>query len=52
MGDLLLNQGITIQPYKDEQPVLIGTFIASEWKNLGNGLWTTHWTHLFPGEAC
>ena len=47
-GGLLLNQGITIQRYKDEQPVLKGTFVAADWKNLGNGLWTTHWTHLFP----
>jgi hypothetical protein len=47
-GDLRLNQGITIQPYADEEPVLKGTQIASKWKNLGNGLWTTAWTHLFP----
>ena len=47
-GNLFLNQGIIIQPYKDEQPVLKGTFIASEWKNLGNGLWTTSWDRLFP----
>jgi hypothetical protein len=49
-GNLLLNQGITIQPYADEQPVFKGTFITTEWKNLGNGLWTTHWTHLFPSK--
>ena len=47
-GNLVLNQGITIQPYADEQPVLKGTFIATDWKNLGNGLWTTSWTRLFP----
>ncbi len=46
-GNLLLNQGITIQPYGDENPVLKGTYIASKWKNLGNGLWITKWTHLF-----
>jgi parallel beta-helix repeat protein len=46
-GNLLLNQGITIQPYTDEQPVLKGTFIATQWENLGNGLWTTQWSHLF-----
>ena len=40
-GNLLLNQSITIQPYLDEQPVLKGTYIASKWSNLGNGLWTT-----------
>lgn len=47
-GNLLFNQGITIQPYLDEQPVLKGTYVASDWKDLGNGLWTTKWTHLFP----
>ncbi len=49
-GNLLLNQGITIQPYADEQPVLKGTFIATDWKDLGNGLWTTTWSHLFPSR--
>jgi len=49
-GDLTLNQGITIQPYADEQPVFKGTFVATEWKNLGNGLWKASWTHLFPSE--
>lgn len=47
-GSLLLNQGITIQPYGDEKPVLKGTYVASDWKNLGNGLWITKWDHLFP----
>ena len=47
-GNLMLNQGITIQPYKDEQPVLKGTYVATEWTDLGNGLWTTPWMHLFP----
>jgi parallel beta-helix repeat protein len=49
-GNLVLNQGITIQPYADEQPVLKGTFVATEWKNLGNGLWKTSWTRLFPAK--
>jgi parallel beta-helix repeat protein len=49
-GNLILNQGITIQPYKDEQPILKGTFIASEWTNLGNGLWITSWSRLFPSK--
>jgi len=48
IGNLELNQGITIQPYLNELPVLKGTFPATDWKNLGNGLWTTHWSHLFP----
>jgi parallel beta-helix repeat protein len=49
-GNLLLNQGITIQPYADEQPVLKGTFIATDWKDLGNGLWKTSWSRLFPSK--
>jgi parallel beta-helix repeat protein len=49
-GNLLLNQGITIQPYADEQPVLKGTIVASEWKNLGNGLWKTSWSRFFPAK--
>lgn len=47
-GNLILNQGITIQPYADEQPVLKGTRVATDWKSLGNGLWTTQWSPLFP----
>ncbi len=49
-GNLVLNQGIIMQPYKDEQPVFKGTYIATEWKNLGNGLWTTKWERLFPSK--
>jgi hypothetical protein len=49
-GNLVLNQGITIQPYADEQPILKGTFIATNWEDLGNGLWTTTWSHLFPAK--
>jgi parallel beta-helix repeat protein len=49
-GNLILNQGITIQPYADEQPVLKGTYVADKWQNLGNGLWTTKWDHLFPSK--
>jgi hypothetical protein len=49
-GDLQLNQGIAIQPYADEEPVLKGTQIASKWENLGNGLWTTKWYRLFPSK--
>jgi len=47
-GELMLNQGITIQPYKDEKPVLKGTYVATEWQDLQNGLWKTSWTRLFP----
>ncbi len=49
-GNLLVNQGIILQPYGDEQPVLKGTFVANDWKPLGNGLWKTSWTHLFPAK--
>lgn len=49
-GNLILNQGITIQPYADEQPILKGTFIADKWEDLGNNLWTTKWERLFPSK--
>jgi len=49
-GDLQLNQGITIQPYADEQPVLKGTFVAKKWELQRNGLWKTSWSHLFPDK--
>jgi len=49
-GDLILNQGITIQPYSDEEPVLKGTFVAKDWKKLENGLWVTSWSKLFPSK--
>ncbi len=49
-GNLILNQGITLQPYADEHPVLKGSYIASEWKDLRNGLWITSWPHIFPSQ--
>ncbi len=49
-GNLILNQGITIQPYEDEKPVLKGTYIASDWKKQDNGLWVTSWSRLFPSK--
>jgi parallel beta-helix repeat protein len=49
-GDLEFNQGITIQPYANEQPIFKGTFEAKEWKNINKGLWKTSWTHFFPGK--
>jgi parallel beta-helix repeat protein len=49
-GNLILNQGITIQPFADEQPILKGTFVATKWENLGNGLWSTSWSRLFPAK--
>ena len=34
-GNLLLNQGIAIQPYADEKPVLKGTLVAATWEKPG-----------------
>lgn len=50
VGNLVLNQGITIQPYADEMPILKGTYVANKWKDLGNGLWSTKWSRLFPSK--
>jgi len=47
-GGLQLNQGVTIQPYLDEVPVLKGTRVATEWQALGHGVWRTRWPTLFP----
>ncbi|WP_457325039.1 hypothetical protein, partial [Roseateles sp. P5_E11] len=49
-GGLQLNQGITIQPYLDEVPVLKGTRMATEWQSLGNNVWRTKWATLFPAQ--
>jgi parallel beta-helix repeat protein len=49
-GNLTFNQGITIQPYKDEKPVLNGTFVAKNWQQDENGVWFTSWNRFFPGE--
>jgi parallel beta-helix repeat protein len=49
-GGLVLNQGITIQPYEEERPVLKGTEIATQWKALPNNIWRTKWSQLFPAE--
>ena len=47
-GGLVLNQGITMQPYRDEVPILKGTRTATEWMPLRNGVWRTPWRALFP----
>jgi len=47
-GSLVLNQGITLQPHADEQPVLKGTHVATEWEALPDGVWRTRWSTLFP----
>jgi hypothetical protein len=49
-GGLKLNQGITMQPYADERPILKGTEVASTWKAQPNGLWRTAWKKLFPAR--
>jgi hypothetical protein len=49
-GGLVLNQGITIQPYEEERPVLKGTEIATQWEALPNNIWRTKWSQLFPAE--
>ncbi|MBN1779582.1 right-handed parallel beta-helix repeat-containing protein [bacterium] len=49
-GGLVFNQGITLQPYQDEQPIFKGTFVAAEWQKTGDGLWTASWPHLFPSK--
>jgi hypothetical protein len=48
IGGLRLNQGVTMQPYADERPVLKGTQMASEWQALRGNVWRTSWKRLFP----
>lgn len=47
-GNLTINQGITIQPYKNEKPILKGTKVATEWEKLRTELWVTDWDSFFP----
>ncbi len=47
-GGLVLNQGITLQPYADERPIFKGTQVATKWEALRDNVWRTKWTHLFP----
>ena len=50
-GNLIFNQGITMQPYLDEHPVLKGTLVVTNWvEQTNNGLWRVSWTNhnLFP----
>jgi parallel beta-helix repeat protein len=49
-GGLVLSQGITMQPYEDEHPILKGTQVATQWEALPNNVWRTPWKHLFPAE--
>jgi hypothetical protein len=50
VGDLKLNQGVTLQPHADEEPVLKGTRVATKWDAQENGLWKTKWSPLFPAK--
>jgi hypothetical protein len=47
-GNLITNQGITLQAYQNEKPVLKGTKLANEWTKLRTELWITKWEHFFP----
>jgi parallel beta-helix repeat protein len=49
-GDLEFNQGITIQPYANEQPVFKGTLVAKEWTKISGNLWKTPWKTFFRDE--
>jgi hypothetical protein len=49
-GGLILNQGITMQPYRGERPILKGTQVATKWETLRNNVWRTSWTRLFPAR--
>ena len=49
-GGLVLNQGITMQPYLDERPILKGTQLATNWEPLRNNVWRTKWGTLFPAS--
>jgi parallel beta-helix repeat protein len=49
-GDLRLNQGITLQPYADERPVLKGTRVATKWQTLRDNVWRASWNTLFPSR--
>lgn len=49
-GNLKLNQGVTLQPYRNEHPILKGTKVARHWVAQPNGLWRTAWPTLFPAK--
>jgi len=49
-GGLELNQGITLQPYADERPVLKGTQVPTKWEAQRNNVWRTSWKTLFPAR--
>ncbi|MFP4542371.1 MAG: right-handed parallel beta-helix repeat-containing protein [Opitutales bacterium] len=47
-GSLRLSQGITMQPYRDERPIIKGTRLATDWEASEDGRWRTAWSTLFP----
>lgn len=47
-GNLKLNQGVTLQPYAGEHPVIKGTKVATNWQALSAHVWRTVWPTLFP----
>jgi parallel beta-helix repeat protein len=47
-GNLIFNQGITIQPYSDEKPILNGTLVAELWEQVSDSIWVSKWEYLFP----
>jgi hypothetical protein len=49
-GSLVLNQGVTLQPYAGERPVLKGTRVATAWEPLRDHVWRTPWKTLFPAR--
>ena len=49
-GNLVLNQGITLQPYLDEKPVLKGTEVVADWDSAGANVWRASWSKLFPSK--
>ncbi len=49
-GNLVLNQGIVLQPYAGEKPVLKGTEVARKWEAVGDNVWRTSWSKLFPSK--
>jgi parallel beta-helix repeat protein len=49
-GGMEFNQGITLQPYGDERPVMKGTLVADKWQSLRGNVWRTPWKRLFPAK--
>ena len=47
-GGLVVNQGVTLQPFADERPIIKGTMIATNWEGLRDNVWRTTWPTLFP----